>query len=242
MNIPGEAGGTGASVVHIDDEDAPLAGEALQLIGEIFPPYDRHSLADLRSELAEKRLDLLSPFDFHLLAMVGQDGHAVAAASGIYLAGVNAGFITYLAVSPELRGQQLGHELRAHLVEAFRENARAAGREDLAFVLGEVRIDNPWLHSLVREGKAVPFHFSYFHPGMSPGAERRYVLYRQPVMDVREDLPATEVRKILYAVYRRAYRVRYPLERENFRLMLAELEGRERVGAHPEVLQLSQRD
>jgi hypothetical protein len=42
------------------------------------------------------------------------------------------------------------------------------------------------------------------------------------------------VRRILYTVYRRAYRVRYPLEHAGFRNMLAQLEGREFVGAHPD--------
>ena len=49
--------------------------------------------------------------------------------------------------------------------------------------------------------------------------------------------PELEVRQMLYAIYRRAYRVRYPLERENFRAMLDEISSRETIGAHPDVVQ-----
>lgn len=224
-------------IVEITDEREPLAERALGLISASFPPDDRHPMSELRSELAEKRLGLLDPFGYHLLARIDEQGRVSAAAAGVYLAGVNAGFVTYLAVSPEFRGQRLGRVIRAHLVEEFRADAQRAGRKELGWVMGEVRIDSLWLRSLVRNGGAVPFDLTYYHPGMVPGVSAdRYALYREPHGDRRRVLPAVEVRQIIYAVWRRAYRVSYPLERGAFRSMIADLEAKETVGMHPEFI------
>jgi GNAT superfamily N-acetyltransferase len=222
-------------IVEVGDERDPVAEEALALIRDSFPPYDRHPLDELRSEVAEKRLGLLTAYDFHLLALVGEKGRVMAAGAGVYLAGVNAGFVSYLAVHPDFRRRKLGRRVRARLVELFREDARRNGREELAWVLGEIRIDSPWLRGLVQGGGAIPFDLVYYHPGMTPGVSPvPYLLYREPVGDPRPVLPADEVGRILYAVWRRAYRVRYPLAREAFTAMLEQLEGRETVGMHPE--------
>ena len=231
----------GERIVEITDEREPYAEEALSLIAESFPPYERHSLSDLRSQLAEKRLDLLTGYDFHLMTMIDATGRVTAVAIGIYLASINAGVVMYLAVRGDQRGRRLGRRVRTALVGAFLVDARRRGRfEELAWVLGEVSMDSRWLHNLVRHGGAIPFHLTYYHPGMSPGSEHPpYVLYREPVGDTREELPATLVRQILYGVWRRAYRIRYPLQQEAFRVMLRELEVRDPVGAHPEVLRLA---
>lgn len=232
---------THEKIIEVVDEREPIAAEALDLILENFPPYDRHTLEDLTSEVAEKRVGLLDPYDFHLFTTLDGDGHPIATITGVYLAGVNAGFVTYLAVSPDHRGRQLGRRLRTHLVGALIADAKRHGRETLAWVLGEVRIDSRWLHGLVRHGAAIPLDLNYYHPGMTPGlSRRRYVLYREPVGDMRAELPAAEVRRLIYAVWRRGYRVSYPLQRAAFRAMIEELAVRDQIGAHPEVLQRAQ--
>lgn len=63
---------------------------------------------------------------------------------------------------------------------------------------------------------------------------RRYVLYRQPVADRRARLPATDVNRVLYQIYRRAYRVRYPLQRSTFRIMYDDVRARGEIGMHPD--------
>lgn len=218
-------------IVEIEDERDSLAEEALALIAEAFPPHERQPLAELRSEIEEKRRELLQPFDFHLFIGVEEEG-VVAVAAGAYLAGINAGFITYLAVREGTRGQGVGQEVRAALVDAFREDARRTGREDLAWVLGEVRTDGHWLESLIRNRGAIPFDLTYYHPGMVLEGGPPYALYREPIGDERRELPVDEVRRVLYAVWRRGYRVRYPLERATFQAMLSELEDRDSVGPH----------
>lgn len=223
---------TGA-IVQIEDERDSLAREALDLIGEAFPPNERQPLHQIGMEIAERRLGLLTSYDFHLLAMPSETGRALAVAAGVYLGGVNAGFVTYLAVRPEQRGHQLGRGMRMRLVELFHEDARRAGWEELHWVVGEVRLDSPWLARLVRDRQVIPFDLDYLHPGVTAGEDsERWVLYRQPVGDPRQELPAGEVRQLLYAIWRRAYRVRWPLEYEAFRAMLQELEERSLVGAH----------
>jgi GNAT superfamily N-acetyltransferase len=149
-------------VVAVDDEREPLATEALELIATSIG--DVQPVNDLLSEVEERRRGMPSGGDYHLLAMVGPDGRAAAAAAGIYLEGVNAGFVTYLAVRPDLRGQLLGRGLRGHLVESIRAEAQRKNGADPAWLVGEVRRGSPWLQTLVGAGRVIPFAFPYFHP------------------------------------------------------------------------------
>ncbi|CAN5623464.1 hypothetical protein BH23GEM3_BH23GEM3_14470 [soil metagenome] len=223
-------------IEEITDERTALAHETLELIAASFAPQDRHPLSELRSEIAEKRLGLLAGYDFHLYAAVREREKPLAAVAGMYLAGVNAGFTAYLAVHPDAQGQGIAREVRSVLVDAFRENARQAGFPELAWVLGEVRLDSPWLRNLMSTRGAIPFDLTYCHPGMPlGGASAPYALYREPIGDTRREIPAHELRQVLYAVWRRGYRVRYPLERDTFVDMLEQLEGRDMVGPHPGV-------
>lgn len=231
---PLEAGLDDISIVEIQDERDAIATAAFELLTESFPPQDRQPMDEVAMEVAEKRLGLLTSYDFHMFAAASAPGEVLAIAAGVYLGGVNAGFVTYLAVKPAHRARQLGRRLRVRLVETFRDDARANGWDDLWWVLGEVRRDNPWIDRLVRDRGAIPFDLDYYHPGLMPGqSDESWLLYRQPVGDSRREIPSEEVGRILYAVWRRAYRVRWPLAREGFRRMLRELEGRESVGVHP---------
>lgn len=221
------------AILEIADEREPLADATLQLIGEAFELHDRQPLSELRIEIAEKRMGFVS--DFHLLAAVSRDRRVIGTVSGMYLEGANAGFVTYLAVDPDERGQQLAPALRTSLVEILRSDARRTGFGDLAWVVGEVRADSNWLRRLAGAREAVVFDLDYLRPGTDPEAgDPAFVLYRQSIGDVRETIPAPAVRQLLYAIYRRGYRVRHPLKNAAFRAMLAELEGRESVGTHPD--------
>ncbi|MGI9188590.1 MAG: hypothetical protein ACR2F9_00480 [Longimicrobiaceae bacterium] len=223
-------------ILEVEDERTPLADSALGLIAELFARSDRQPLAELRMELGEKRLDLLAAYDFHLLSAQAPDGAAAAVAIGVYLAGVNAGFVSYLAVDPRHRARRLGRTLRLRLIDTLRKDARGSGFRDLGWVLGEVRRASPWLRRLVRERGAIPFDLEYYHPGIVLDVDAvRWVLYRQPVGDGRPWLPAAEVRRTLFAIWRRVYRIRYPLERPGFAAMLEQLAGKDLVGPDPEL-------
>ena len=226
------AGDDGMRVVAVDDEREPLATEALELISTAIG--DVQPVNDLLSEIEERRRGMPSGGDAHLLAMVDDHGRAAAAAAGIYLEGVNAGFITYLAVRKDLRGKLLGRGLRGHLVESIRAEARRKYGADPAWVVGEVRSGSPWLQTLVRAGQVIPFDFPYFHPWMPRRSEGKYVLYREPLADGRAELPAQEVVRLVYAIWRRAYRIRFPLQSETFCYMIDRLESAGTIGAHPD--------
>jgi len=222
---------TALKIEEVVDERSEFARNTLTLLRETFPRADRHSIEELEMEIAEKRLQLLTPYDFHLLGVRAGTREVVAMGAGIYLAGVNAGLVLYLAVRPSWQAHRLGTRLRADLVTRFRENALAAGWDDLSWVLGEVRRLNPWIDKLVQRGGIIPFDLDYYHPGMVPGeADEKYVLYREPIADQRRELPVDEVRQIIYAIFRRAYRVRYPMEKPGFRAMMSELDAKSVVG------------
>ena len=217
-------------VVAIEDERDPLARETLELIAESIG--DVQPVDDLLSEIEECRRGMATGGDYHLLAMVDGDGRPVAAAAGIWLEAVNAGFITYLAVRSDARGMFLGRRLRAHLVEAIRQEAQDKRGADPAWVVGEVKRQSPWLRTLVDAGEAIPFAFPYFHPWMSRRAEGRYVLYREPMADARPTLSADEVVRLVYAIWRRAYRIRFPLQSDTFCYMVQYLEEHGTIGTH----------
>lgn len=228
--------GTVVRIVEVDDERTRLAEEALGLIESAFAPSERQPINQIAMEIGEKRLGLLTSYDFHLFAALSEDDRVVGVSSGVYLGGVNTGFVTYLAVREEYRARKLGRRMRIALIDGFRADARLLEWDDLAAVVGEVRLSSPWLARLVRERDALPLDLTYYHPGIAPGESKvRWVLYRQPVGDHRPELPATEVRQLLYAVWRRAYRIRWPLDYPAYQTMLEELEGRVTVGAHAEV-------
>lgn len=219
----------------VDDERVPLARETIALIQEAIG--DVQPTSDLLSELEEARRGLPSGGRYHMLALLDPGGAPVAAAAGIYLEALNAGFVTYLAVRADQRRRRLGRRIREFLIDAFRAEARRTRGEELAWTVGEVRRTSPWLRTLVRSGQAIPFDLGYFHPWMPMRSKGRYVLYREPAADARREIPAEEVLRLVYGIWRRAYRVRYPTQSETFCYMLRQLEGRELVGADPEFMQ-----
>ncbi|HEX2207103.1 MAG TPA: hypothetical protein VHG93_05435, partial [Longimicrobium sp.] len=95
--------------------------------------------------------------------------------------------------------------------------------------------------TLVQGGGAVPFDLSYFHPWLPRSAEGRYVLYREPLADARAELPSGEVLRLLYAIWRRAYRIDFPLQSDTFCYMLDRLHTAGTVGIHPDFIAPAER-
>ena len=194
-----------------------------------------HPTSFLLAELEETRRGTARGGGYHLLAMLASDEEEpLAAAAGVYLQAVNAGFISYLAVREDERGRGLGRELREELLQTFQAQARREGGQELANALGEVERESAWLRMLVREGRVMVLDVPYFHPWMSRRKEGYYALYREPLADARPELPAEEVARMIEAIWRRAYRIRSPLQRDSYQYMMERLEGRETVGADPD--------
>jgi hypothetical protein len=53
------------------------------------------------------------------------------------------------------------------------------------------------------------------------------------VGDGRAELPASEVLGLVYAIWRRAYRIRFPLQSDVFCYMIEQMENVETVGVDP---------
>jgi len=224
-------------VVEVTDERGALARRSIALIQEAI--WDVHPTRFLLAELSETRRGVAKGGGYHLLALLAPgDEEPVAAAAGAYLQAVNAGFISYLAVREDQRGRGLGGQLREHLLETFRVQARRERGEELAYVLGEVERESAWLRRLVREGRVMPLDIHYFHPWMSRQRERYYALYREPMTDKRTELPSEEVARIVEAIWRRAYRIRDPLQRDTYQYMMEQLAERETVGPDPDFLDI----
>ncbi len=199
------------------------------LYARVFPEKERIDRRYFVRILEEKRLGLLYPFNIHFL-VARRGAQVVGLATGSYLAVVNMGFVGYLAVEPGLKGARIGSRLRERLLAEFRCDARAARHDDLRGVLGEVEADNPWLAHLERTRGVLALDFAYRQPSLGATPAVPLVLYLEPIAEPIPRVSTKELRALLYAVYRRMYRIRFPLKDGVFRRMLKELRGRRWVG------------
>jgi GNAT superfamily N-acetyltransferase len=210
-------------------EDLALA-EAHRLLRRMFPRRELLPVREWTSTLLERRHRLWTDLSWHLL-VAECHGEVVGAASGSFLGNVNVGLVGYVAVARAARGRGLGHRLRTRLRRLLERDARRVHGRELKAIVGEVRADNPWLVHVVREEGALALDFDYLQPSL--GARHppvSLVLYYQPLHARRRSLSAPEVRRLLYTIWRRGYRIGRPLSRLAFRRMLQGLAGRERIG------------
>jgi ribosomal protein S18 acetylase RimI-like enzyme len=196
------------------------------LLRREFPRAEMLPVGDWRNLLRERAEGLWTDISWHLL--VAERGTRVlATATGSYLGNVNVGLIGYVAVRPDARSSGLGPRLRLALQAQFEAEARRVGGKSLRAIVGEVRENNPWLRTLVRRHGALALAFPYVQPSL--GGTRKtvpLVMYYQPVADRRKTMRAAELRRLLYSIWRRAYRVPRPLSHPEFRRMLSALKGK----------------
>jgi len=209
----------------------PAFAAAYRLLKRTFPAAELLPRKDWEVVMRESEADLWTDINWHLF-VAESGGRVVGSASGSYLGNVNVGVIGYIAVDAAMRSAGLGPRLRRKLVDAFETDAHDVLGEPLLAVAGEVEEDNPWLRHLVKHLRAIPLDFPYQQPalGIAPAAVP-LVLYWQPISDHRRSLPASEVRRLLYTIWRRMYRVGAPLERAPFRKMMRSLQGRRLIGS-----------
>lgn len=213
----------------VRDAADPALVAAHRLFRAEFEEAELVELKDWRNLLRERSAGLWTDLDWHLL-VAERAGRVIAAGTGMYLGNVNVGIIGYIAVLPGARSRGLGPRLRAALRRAFQRDAARIRRRPLDGLVGEVREDNPWLRHLVRRERAIALDFPYFQPSIRGRRPVPLVLYYQPLTTARRFLPAAFVRRLLYTMWRRPYRVAHPLSRRAFRTMMRALDGRGRIG------------
>jgi Acetyltransferase (GNAT) family len=219
-----------ANIEEIDDVSSPGFAGAVRLMEETFPPEERMDVRDLADTLAEKRLGVLRPANIHLL-VAREDSEVLGFCQGWYIAVSNVCFVSYLLVRPGLKGGRLGAVLRQRLIRECQRDALLNRRKAIWAVVGEVEEDNPWLHTLVRSRSAIALDIDYRQPALGPHQPPvRLVLYVQRLDYHRKSLKARDVRSLIYSIYRRVYRVQFPVRNPSFRAILNSMEGRHRIG------------
>ncbi len=221
------------TIESLDDHREPGFKEALRLYNRVFPAKEKIDRSYFIDLLREKRQGFLFPFNVHFL-VARKNGRVVGLATGSYLSVANVGFVGYLASQPKLKGERIGSRLRARLITEIRRDARASGQKDLEAIMGEVEPGNPWLKYLVRSRGALALDLDYRQPALRHGGPAvSLVLYFEPIEGSVSRLSVRRVRSILYSIFRRVYRVRFPLRDPSLRRILRSLHGRRFVGARP---------
>jgi GNAT superfamily N-acetyltransferase len=208
----------------------PAVVRAHRLLRRIFPRAELSPRREWTRTLREGEHGLWTDMAWHLL-VAERGGTVLGVASGTYLGNVNVGVVGYVAVTSAARSLGLGPRLRRRLRERFERDARRVREGALGAIVGEVHADNRWLKTLVRRHGAIALDFPFEQPAIAGTLKPvPLVLYYEPLDRPRRSLEAAELRRLLFSLYRRAYRISRPLQRPPFRRMLKSLAGRRRIG------------
>ena len=217
---------------EIQTEADPAWRRAYRLLARVFPRSEMMPQSAWTHVMRERNAGVWADLSWHLF-VAEYRGRTVGAATGAYLGNVNVGLVGYVAVTARARSYGIGPRLRWALRLAFQRDAHRLTGRLLEAMVGEVRPDNPWLRRLL-QGGAIALDLPYHQPSLRRrGKDVPLVLYYQSLRAPRRSIAVTEVRRLLYTIWRRAYRVPKPLARPAFRRMLHALEGRERIGQRP---------
>lgn len=218
-------------VREVVDPDDPALAKGHRLLRRIFPKAELVGCVEWSHSLRERQGKLWTDLRWHLV--IGEEaGRVIGVATGTYLGNVNTGVIGYLAVARSARQLGVGPKLRARLRTLFERDARQIRGLPLQAVVGEVRSDNPWLRTLIRAKRVLALDFPYFQPQLrrSEGPVP-LVFYYESCHRVRRRLSAAMIRRLLYTIWRRLYRIGRPLSDPAFRKNLQGLSNRRSIGA-----------
>jgi GNAT superfamily N-acetyltransferase len=208
----------------------PALPRAYRLAARAFHKAEMVGPAEWRDSLREREAGLWSDVSWRLV--IAERGKTVlGVATGTYLGNINSGVTGYLAVSPAARGLGLGPRLRRRLTRLFHQDALRIRHRLLEGIIGEVRLDNPWLRTLVRCDRVIALDFAYHQPQLRRGSRPvALVLYYERLTGVAVRFTAARLRRLLYTIWRRIYRIARPTSDPAFRRMLADLAGRTSIG------------
>jgi hypothetical protein len=226
--MAGKPSPTIREVLHTAD---PAVTKGHGLVWRTFHKSESVGRGEWLNSLREREAGLWTDLRWHLV-VAELAGAVVGVATGTYLGNINTGVIGYLAVSRAVRGCGVGPRLRARLRTLFRRAAPEIAGDPPRAIPGHNLPANPGHHPLIRRDHVLPLDFGYLQPRLRPG-ERSVplVMYYEALDRVIHRLPAVLIRKLLYTLWRRIYRIAQPLSHAAFRKMLADLEGRRYVGA-----------
>lgn len=209
----------------------PAIAKGHYLLRRIFPKAELVSCVEWRHSLRERERKLWTDQRWHLV-IAEAAGRVIGIVTGAYLGNVNTGVIGYLAVATSARHLGVGPRLRARLRVLFERDARQIRGIPLQAVVGEVRRDNPWLLTLIRAKRVLALDFPYFQPQLRRGEHPvPLVFYYEPCDRARRRLSAATIRRLLYTIWRRLYRIARPLTDPAFRRNLQGLSNRRWIGA-----------
>jgi hypothetical protein len=229
--MPARPGRT--TIREIVDPKDPAVRSAYALLARTFPRKERVARSDWTGSLAEGAQGLATDFAWHLL-VAERDDAVIGLASGTYLGNVNLGVIGYLAMVPEVRSLGVGTRLRTRLRQRFARDATQLRARPLDGIIGEVSATNPWLRRLATRPEVLLLDFPYFQPRLYDGdTPSPFILYYESLERQRDRLPVGELRRILYTVWRRVYRIPRPLDDPAFRAMLRAMQHRRSIGRRP---------
>jgi ribosomal protein S18 acetylase RimI-like enzyme len=218
------------TVREIRAANDPAFAAAHAMLRREFHRAEMLPVSDWRNALRERAERLWTDLAWHLL-VAERDGAVIGAASGLYLGNVNTGLIGYIAVAQETRSYGLGPRMRRALLRRFQSDAKRVLGMPLEAMVGEVREDNPWLRHLVRRTGSIALDFPYVQPSLSAAKKPvPLVMYYQPLVRPRRSVSVAALRRLLYSIWRRAYRIPQPMAHAEFRGMLRSLAGRRTVG------------
>ncbi len=226
----GGAGKTRITIREVLSADEPSFKVAHELLRREFPHAEMLPVRVWRNAMRERSEGLWTDVGWHLI-VAERKSRVLAAASGSYLGNVNVGIVGYIAVRAAARTLGLGPRMRRALHRKFETDARHAGHARLGAIVGEVSRTNPWLRTLVRREGAIALDFPYFQPSLGRMREAvPFVLYYQPLGAKQKTLGGAQLRRLLYTMWRRTYRIEEPLANGHFRAMLRSIAGRSRIG------------
>jgi len=220
--------------LHIREIRSPedrAIGPAHRLLHRMFPRAELLPLRDWRYALRERAAGLWTDLGWHLIA-AEVDGRVHGVATANYIGNVNVGMVGYIGVDARGRAGGVGGDLRERLREVLQRDAMRMRGVPLRAIVGEVHAYNPWLRHLVRYSGALALDFPYRQPSIR-SAEKTVplVLYYQGLDRRRRSLRTEEIRRLIYAIWRRVYRVARPVSRRPFQQMLRSLPPGTRIGA-----------
>jgi len=209
----------------------PAIGPAHRLLHRMFPRAELLPLRDWRYALAERAAGLWTDLGWHII-VAELDGRVHGVATANYVGNVNVGMIGYIGVDAKGRASGVGGDLRERMREILQRDALRMRSVPLRAIVGEIHAYNPWLRHLVRYSGALALDFPYRQPSIR-SAEKAVplVLYYQGLDRRRRSLRTEEIRRLIYAIWRRVYRIARPVSRRSFQQMLRSLPPGSRVGA-----------